>query len=209
MIIFASANKITTNQKPETMKIEFGKDSIAVIYNNSNPDGKRAIKEELGDKFSEILPVTERIKTFEDARAELGEGHEAVRAYVDLYWKLDETGKDILAYLKLRIITAALNEGWKPDFTEGEHRWFPWFQIYSEEQINKMGQDEKASLLPWCCTGSEGVMCGVSFADSDDSCAPVSTRLTLKSEELAKYAGTQFIEIYADFSFSTTNKPTE
>lgn len=64
-------------------------------------------------------PVTERIKTFEDACKELGEEHPFVVAYDA--WIMNEEFDDqldIIAYLKLRIIAAALNEGWKPQFTK-------------------------------------------------------------------------------------------
>lgn len=189
------------------MKVELGKDSIAVIYYNSNPDGKKAIREELGDKFSEILPVTKRIRTFEDAKAELGNGHEAVQAYNDLYWKLGATAKDILAYLKLRIITTALNEGWTPEFKEEEYRWYPWFKLYTQEEIDKMSDEEKEKigLLLWGGYANSGSLCGLAPAYSNYawsySYSGVGSRLALKTEELAMYAGRQFIEIYADFCF--------
>lgn len=189
------------------MKVELGKDSIAVIYYNSNPDGKKAIREELGDKFSEILPVTKRIRTFEDAKAELGNGHEAVQAYNDLYWKLGATAKDILAYLKLRIITTALNEGWTPEFKEEEYRWYPYYNLYTQKEVDKMTEERKKELglVLWGGYALDGSLCGLAFALSayawSLSYSDVGSRLAFKSEELAMYAGRQFIEIYADFCF--------
>lgn len=197
------------------MKIELGKDTIVVIYNNSNSDGKKAIREELGDKFSEILPITTRIKTFEDAMSELGEGHEAVKAYKDLNWHLGETAKDILAYLKLRIIVTALNEGWEPQFTEDEKRWFPWFTLYTQEEIDKMSDEEKEKigLLLWGGIANYGSLCGLACAYSSDawshSASNLGSRLALKSEKLALYAGRQFIKIYADFCFKPGVDKTE
>ena len=78
--------------------------------------------------------VMERIKTFEDAVVELS--NRAMNGDKDAGKLLDEwkiiifsaNSKDLLAYLKLRIITYALNEGWKPKFEKPELRYYPWFK---------------------------------------------------------------------------------
>lgn len=143
--------------------------------------------------------VIERIKTFEDACRELGiEAGE---------WINDRTGlglePDATAYLKLRIICAALNEGWKPKFIEGEFRYCPWFWLYTQDEISKMDGQKKQGrhLIP---TGDyETGYAGLAYASSID--APSSTsaffgsRLCLKNKALAVYCGKQFIDIWADF----------
>lgn len=61
-------------------------------------------------------PITERVKTFEDACRELGIDHPFVLAYKNTNLRdpeVAEENRDILAYMKLRIIAAAMNEGWK------------------------------------------------------------------------------------------------
>ena len=70
--------------------------------------------------------VTKRIKTFDDAIRELGDRHPLVEQYHIVKGSFKGTGgiEDLEAYLKLRIITEALNEGWKPQFTKGERRWY-------------------------------------------------------------------------------------
>lgn len=150
-------------------------------------------------------PVTERIKTFDDAVAALGENHPYVVAYncmndVDEY---DEP--DILAYMKLRIIVAALNEGWKPEFVEDERRWAPWFVLYTNEEIERMDDDDRASICrvvgrSYSYAYAHG---GLAFASavyaSSYADSYYAARLAFKTEALANYAGTQFIEIYRDF----------
>lgn len=79
-------------------------------------------------------PVTERIKTFDDACEALGEEHRLVQAYRAVEG-MTALGADLYAYLKLRIITAALNEGWEPQFTEDEWRYYPWFYLWSAEEL--------------------------------------------------------------------------
>ena len=137
--------------------------------------------------------VMERIKTFEDAVAELSNramnGDKDAGKLLD-EWKISSKvgSKDLLAYLKLRIITSALNEGWKPEFEENERRYYPWFKL----KTSRGG-------------GSAGASCGLVYAYSSSGAPLLNTyygsRLAFKSKELAEYVGKQFIDIYADFCF--------
>lgn len=154
------------------------------------------------------LSIMDRIKTFEDAVKELGEKHPAVCEYNAIVSAGLETSMspDILAYFKLRIITAALNEGWEPQFTVGEYRYWPWFWLYTQEEVDAMTEAERSGLLLLVGgNANSGARCGLSSARSDDafsnSSADLGARLAFKSHELAKYAGRQFIELWSDFSF--------
>ena len=145
-------------------------------------------------------PVTERVKTFDDAVRELGDEHPLVKE-----WHLgDGLSADLEAYLKLRIITLALNEGWTPKFTTDEYRYFPWFVLYTEDEYNNLSDDEKARVV-YRSSGSANARGGVSFAsasyDSAFVYAYVGSRLAFKNRELAVYAGNQFVEIYANYVF--------
>lgn len=160
-------------------------------------------------KQADNRPVTERIKTFEDACRELGTNHPLVLQYEFNYnaeggWNDNADTRDFSAYLKLRIICAALNEGWKPKFTEDEWRYFPYFWLYTEDEIKDMDDDEKQQrrLRP---TGDYQTEYA-GFASADSRYAPSYTtanvggsRLCLKSDTLAVYCGKQFIDIWADF----------
>ena len=84
--------------------------------------------------------VTERIKTFEDAYNELGCEHPFCKAWDSIYQGDNEFDncddiKDIIAYHKLRIIVAALNEGWKPELTEEGHRYYPYYFTYDNARL--------------------------------------------------------------------------
>ena len=77
------------------------------------PEGKEV--QWIGDTLKLVdikKPVTERIKTFEDACKELG-NHPFVKEYALINPFTNFYSKDLIAYLKLRIITAALNEALK------------------------------------------------------------------------------------------------
>lgn len=147
-------------------------------------------------------PVTERIKTLSDAANALGALHPFVEE-LNRVEEADVVSPDLLAYLKLRIIVAALNEGWEPQFTTDEYRWYPWFYLYTQEEIDKMNEAKKKRLVLFGGNASYGAYCGLAYATSDNawsySYADVGSRLALKSEELADYCGKQFADIWADF----------
>lgn len=150
-------------------------------------------------------PITERVKTFEDAFRELGEDHPFVLAYQNTNLRdpeIAEENRDILAYMKLRIIAAALNEGWEPQFTEDEWRWYPWFTLWTEEELSEKSEEWKA-VRHLISTGDySGDYAGFACADSlfAPSASAVGSRLCFKSEALATYCGKQFISLWADFN---------
>lgn len=144
--------------------------------------------------------VMERVKTFKDACNELGIEHDK--------WVQDKKDlgleADVIAYLKLRIITAALNEGWKPQFTTDEYRYFPWFYLYTQSEIDEMSEEEKSRVV-FRSNSNAVADGGVAYAstnyDSSDTYSVIGSRLAFKTRELAEYAGRQFVEIWADYVF--------
>ena len=186
------------------------------------PDGKKAewvngVLTLIDEAQQDKRPVTERIKTFEDAIAELDDENHLKEAYYLLFGEKDNGAntlndpafKDLFAYVKLRIIAAALNEGWEPQFTEDECRWFPWFYLYTEEELKEKSEEWKKehALVLWGGTASPGAGCGLACAHSyyafSHSSAFIGARLAVKSEELAVYFGKQFSELWADFYVTT------
>lgn len=149
--------------------------------------------------------VRKRIKTFEDACHEIGIDAEA--------WNRDKISlglePDVLAFLKLRIIVKALNEGWEPQFTEDECRYYPWLILYTGEEYNKLDEEEKSRVV--CRSYSLAyALGGVSFANanigSSSANASIGVRLAFKTSELAAYCGRQFLDIWADFVFLPEEK---
>lgn len=166
------------------------------------PEGKEA--QWIGDTLKLVdikKPVTERIKTFEDACKELG-NHPFVKEYALINPFTNDYSKDLVAYLKLRIIVAALNEGWKPKFTENESRYYPWFYLYTKEQYNKLIDEEKGRCVLRSGYGTYSY-CGFMFCyadyDASFSFTNFGSQLAFKTKELAEYAGKQFIDLYANF----------
>lgn len=189
------------------MNIDFTQEQLVAFYRSTSADGRKAVKEALGEKFSEILPATERVKTYEDAVNELGEDNPIVVAASTASWRFPEAvNKDLVAYMKMRVIVAALNDGWEPQFVLGEQRWYPWYELISKEDYEAMSEDEKQERR---CVGRSsvnasaygGLVSSYAYYASSYSSAGVGSRLAFKSEELAEYAGKQFAELFADFCF--------
>lgn len=154
------------------------------------------------DGLKSLLPVTERIKTFEDAREALGDEHPFVKEYWSVVNVDLDITQDLIAYLKLRIIVAALNEGWEPEFRTDEYRWYPWFLLYTQKEIDRMDDEERGRVLGRS-GGSAGAYAGVAYSNTGHASSGSSTsngaRLCFKTEELAEYAGTQFLKEWSDF----------
>lgn len=150
--------------------------------------------------------IRERVKTLEDAINLLGEAHPLVEEYEALISELgDSISPDIKAYNELRIIVAALNEGWTPSFDGIEWRWYPWYKLVSDSDIADMSEEGKSRVVRRSGNDADadgGVVYAVASYDASYVSAHLGARLALKSENLAIYAGTQFKEYYARFIFA-------
>lgn len=151
-------------------------------------------------------PITERVKTFEDACQILGIDAGAIQ---EQWENAGLTMIDEIAYQKLRIITAALNEGWEPDFTNpDEYRYYPYLCLWTKEELEQKTDEwkDERNLQLWFGGGSSaaGAACGLAAARSNFAWsyafASVSARLAHKTEELAIYSGKQFTELWANYA---------
>lgn len=139
-------------------------------------------------------PAIKRIKTFEDAMQATG-----------MKLPLDDNQisclpKDVVAYMKLRIIASALNRLSNPRI--GKPKWHPLFDLYTQKEIDKMDEEKKKKL--WLVSGvpGSGPNCGLAFCDSEYTCgfrSDESAYLAVKERILAEYFGWQFINIWADY----------
>ena len=149
-------------------------------------------------------PITERIKTFDDAVDELGIDHPLVKQYMAANGNEAFT-RNTIAYIKLQIVAAALNEGWRPQFAEYEYRWSPWFTLWTEEELKDKSKEWKAKhkLVLFGGISRNGASCGLAYVDSHHAWSTadslISARLAVKSEEISDYFGNQFIDIWAEY----------
>ena len=120
------------------------------------------------------MNIKDKVKSFEDACKVLD-----ITPSVPVVTGIPEKyQKPLIANYQLMVIAEALNEGWTPDWSNGEwDKWHPWFDMDDSSSAGRF-----------------------SFHVSDYrlSLSTVGSRLCFKSEELADYAGTQFLELYRE-----------
>lgn len=117
----------------------------------------------------ENVKITDRIKTFEDARQATG------RPDVPDFSNAPEDLRSYFENLyKMMVISEALNEGWSPDWAnDDQQKWYPWFYM-----------------------SPSGFGFDVTFYDCSGAGADAGSRLCFKTSELAGYAGSQFVDIW-------------
>lgn len=173
-------------------------DNVLAAYNNANGEQRELLEQLFGRDIFQPKDITQRIKTFADCVEALGKNNPLVKACCNV-GKGDVTLK---AFCMLRVIVAALNEGWQPEFADGEERWYPWFSVLTKNEYNRLNEREKCRVVGRANYSSNaygGLAFGVAVSASAVASTGFGSRLAFKSEKLAKYAAKQFGEVYADF----------
>lgn len=123
------------------------------------------------------MDITDKIKTVEDAYKHLGMDREKSLPQIS---NVSEKDKDyLICEFDLWIISRALNEDWEADFLDANQlKYFNWFYVDSSGAFR--------------------------FYDADftHTHTHVGSRLCFKNRKIAKYAATQFIELYKRYYLS-------
>ena len=186
-------------------QITIKKENILNAYNQASGNLKSLLENMFGRELFQPKDIKERVKTFDDALAILGNDNQAV---IDYYAVADKTcTEDILAFAKLRVIAEALNEGWKPTFRKGEDRYYPWFYTYSKSEFDKLEMYERKRCRVvgrggYIAFAHYGLVYASAVFASSYSYTYDGSRLAFKTKELAAYCGEQFTDIWADFLFA-------
>lgn len=124
----------------------------------------------------EAAKAYDHVKSYEDACRVLGVEPMDEQAMAAAGFRADEIGRR-----KLETITAALNDGWKPDWNDtNQAKYVPWFWIK-----RRPGQ----------------AYAGLAYASApyapSNTGADFGSRLCFKNAAVARYAANQFTELYA------------
>ena len=175
------------------------KDVLAALFckpeNKPNLDDYKSIKSY--EDACEALDLTPIYSDIDQKRA--------VCEYINKHWDYrQEMPKHILALMKLEVVSRALwGRNWepKPDPEGKEIFWWPWFALYTKEEIDGMSDEEKGALLGGYAFYGANAGFGYlyTFARSSYSNADVGFRLCQETEEKAKYFGRQFKELWAEY----------
>lgn len=185
-------------------ELKISAENALAAYNNTDANGKELLEHLFGKEIF-AQDIKERVKSFEDAVAILGNDNQAV---IDYYAIADKIcTEDILAFAKLRVIAEALNEGWRPKFDGDECRYYPWFYIYTKAEYEELDEDEKKKCRVVGRSSSYayangGVACAHALYASSYSNSSNGSRLAFKTRELAEYCGKHFIDIWERFLFA-------
>jgi len=149
------------------MELKIKKETAKKIYAES-PNWLREILIETFGKDCFVKRDYTDIKTFEDACEELNINPGDVINGNDL--------PDEIAYKKLKVVIKAVNQGWIPDWSNGnQYKWWPWFNLSS-------GFGFSVSAYYYDCTSTA-----------------VGSRLCFESKEKSDYTAKQFIDLYEKY----------
>lgn len=178
-------------------EVRISKENLIKSYNEADKAKKKTLETITGKDMFQPKNIMARVRTFNDACRELGSEHPFVKE-----WNLSEhLSPSLEAYLQLRIVVAALNEGWEPRFAKNEYRWYPVFWLYTQEDLD----EEEGELSMFDVQERvSGPFEKLVYAYSDNFASGVNafcaSRLCLKSEAIAAYCGKQFIDLWSYFN---------
>ena len=204
-------------------KIEIEKKNVEAAYKVADENGKKLLDALFGKAAKANTPNLDdykSIKTYEDACEALGltpiysdeNVDRAVCEHINDHWDYrQDLPKHIKALLKLETIAKALwGRNWepKPDASGDTWFWYPWFALWTEKEIQDLNKDQRGALLSALANSGAPAGFGSLITDirSSNAIADIGFRLCQETEEKARYFGTQFVELWAEylaFNFTT------
>ena len=204
-------------------KIEISKQNLEAAYKVADENGKKLLDALFGKAAKANTPNLDdykSIKTYEDACEALGltpiysdkEPKRAVCEHINEHWDYrQDMPKHIIALMKLETISRALwGRNWepKPDAEGSKRFWFPWFALWTKDEIKNLDEHQRGALLSaYAHTGADaGFGYLITSNRSSYAAANFGFRLCQETDEKALYFGTQFVELWAEylaFNFTT------
>lgn len=203
-------------------KIEIEKKNVEAAYKVADENGKKLLDALFGKAAKANTPNLDdykSIKTYEDACEALGltpiysdeNVDRAVCEHINDHWDYrQDMPKHIIALMKLETIAKALwGRNWepKPDASGDTWFWYPYFALWTEKEIQDLNKDQRGALLS--AFADDGAYAGfgcLGTSRSSAASAYIGFRLCQETEEKARYFGTQFVELWAEylaFNFTT------
>ena len=198
-------------------KFEVTEENVKAAFNVATTDETKKVLEAL---FGKIEPERKKpslddyttIKSYEDACEALDlspiYSDDAVRAVcenINQHWDYrQDLPKHIMALMKLETISRALwGREWQPiPDAEGERdMWYPWFALYTKEEVERYKDDFDGALLSGHAYSGTvaGIGSLIAYNRSSLASAYFGFRLCQETEEKAKYFGRTFIKLWAEY----------
>lgn len=197
--------KKNMEREEDGMNVSVNRSKLLYIYKQADNSQKQALECVFGKELFAPFNTMDRIKTMDDAIKELGEEHPFVVNLTECEKNsVLREDKRLMAYQKLRIIITALNEGWTPNFTIDEKRWYPCFRLFTKGEYDRLEDEDKINCKsrPVCDLGGFSDAAYV-YASNRTSYSYTfyGDMFAFKSRELAEYAGKQFLDVYVEYMY--------
>lgn len=154
----------------KTVKLKLSWDKARSLYIDASKEFKELLEENFGKAFFRTDPK-EWVNDFSDVL----EYHNINET--DFNIKCSGLTNDEVAYRKIKLIVAAYNDGWKPDWNDSyEYKYYPWVLL---------GDTDSGFFLH--------------FVDNVLVSSGVGSHLVFKEREHAEDAFRKFTAIYKDF----------
>lgn len=170
--------------------IVLNKQNVEAAYKVADDNTKVVLTALFGESVVKpVRPedVKERVKSYEDACEELG---------IPVVTDWENMTIDEIAYIKLKTIVRALNEGWVPDWEDSDqYKYWVWFNMSDLKEWY-------SRVVARSCVSSN-TYGGVASADCGNTSTSADSyygsRLALKSRDLAVYCGSTFASLWAEY----------
>lgn len=206
----------------ESKKVEIYESNLQAAYQVANENGgdERMIRllDALTGKTATVesnrpsLDDYKTIQSYEDACEALGEnpilsenrGKALCAEFPDHWDYRQDMPKHIVALMKLETISRALwgrNFQPQPDAEGSKWFYYPWFALYTQDEINRMNDEDRGALLAASAHHGTYAGFGCLYANyrSSLSSAYVGFRLCQENAEKAEYFGKRFIKLWAEY----------
>lgn len=205
----------------ENKKVEIYESNLTAAYQVANENGgdERMIRlldaltgKTTAKNNAPSLDDYTTIQSYEDACEALGETpiltedrEKALCAKFPDHWDYrQDMPKHIIALMKLETISRAL---WgrtfqpKPDGEGSQILWYPWFALYTQDEVDRMSDEDRGALLAASAIvgANAGFGCRSAYTRSSAAYAYIGFRLCQETEDKARYFGKQFIKLWADY----------
>lgn len=156
-------------------KLAAEQEVLTITEDNNELDEDNEDAVTVFDFYTEEVEEAPRVKSYEEACERVG-----VEPLTEERIKALELRPDEVARKKLEVITAALNEGWSPDWNNtSEYKYYPYFYIEPRKH---------------------GAYAGLSYTSTNPAAsytaAYIGSRLCFHEPDAARYAGRTFTELY-------------
>jgi hypothetical protein len=154
------------------MELKIKKETAKKIYAQSPAALQEILIETFGEECFRKTKFTD-LKTFDDLCHACGTTEDEF----EQKWKSIPVDSQTVSFQRMKILSDALNQGWKPDhFNTDQYKWFPYFKV-----------------------SSSGFGFSYSFYYYVSTHTSVGSCLCFETEEKSNHAGRQFTQLFQDF----------